>query len=163
MVAKRKPEPIRKRLTIPAINESVLAWFELQDDASASVRLLIQESIQRNGYVDIINRPVGQLPRRGRPPADGSRSTGRSIEEEDRPLGETDDVPWDEVESGDATISRADDELEEQVPQERAQTTSTAEQVEPEKPADSPATTTTKNNTTAAEPELEDIFGSMRD
>lgn len=68
MVAKKKPEPRRVRLTIPAADESSQAWIDLQDDASASMRMLIRESIQRDGYVDVVNRHVEQQPRRGRPP-----------------------------------------------------------------------------------------------
>lgn len=69
MPAKRKPEPWRSRLTVPAADTSCQKWLELQDDHSVSVRLLIRESIERHGYVDVMNRPVDQLPRRGRPPA----------------------------------------------------------------------------------------------
>ncbi|WP_394941182.1 hypothetical protein [Psychromicrobium sp. YIM B11713] len=68
MAAKRKPEPRRVRLTVPAVDESVLAWLDLQDNASASMRMLVRESIARDGYIDVINKPVEQLPRRGRPP-----------------------------------------------------------------------------------------------
>lgn len=68
MVAKTKPEPMRVRLTIPAADESSQAWINLQDDPSTSMRMLIRESIQRDGYVDVVNRPVEQQPRRGRPP-----------------------------------------------------------------------------------------------
>lgn len=68
MVAKTKPEPRRVRLTIPAADQSSQAWIDLQDDPSASMRMLIRESIQRDGYVDVVNRPVEQQPRRGRPP-----------------------------------------------------------------------------------------------
>lgn len=68
MVAKTKPDPRRVRLTIPAADESSQAWIDLQDDPSASMRMLIRESIQRDGYVDVVNRPVEQQPRRGRPP-----------------------------------------------------------------------------------------------
>ncbi|MGW1616938.1 hypothetical protein ACWCQZ_47720 [Streptomyces sp. NPDC002285] len=35
---------------------------------SQSLRLLIRESIQRDGHVDVHYKPVEQLPRRGRPP-----------------------------------------------------------------------------------------------
>ncbi|GAA1457498.1 hypothetical protein NE857_21780 [Nocardiopsis exhalans] len=62
MVAKKKPEPRRVRLTIPAADESSQTWIDHQDDASASMRMLIRESIQRDGYVDVVNRPVEQLP-----------------------------------------------------------------------------------------------------
>ncbi|SIO87037.1 hypothetical protein BQ8420_14785 [Nocardiopsis sp. JB363] len=56
------------RLTVPAADESSQAWIDLQDDPSTSMRMLIRESIQRDGYVDVVNRPVEQQPRRGRPP-----------------------------------------------------------------------------------------------
>ncbi|MBT8163792.1 MULTISPECIES: hypothetical protein [Arthrobacter] len=59
MAAKRKPEPRRVRLTIPQADESALAWVDLQDDASGSMRALIRESIARDGYIDVINKPVG--------------------------------------------------------------------------------------------------------
>lgn len=62
-----KPQPHRFRVSVPAADEAVVAWMELQDNASLSVRLLIRESIERNGYVDVMNKPVTQLPKRGRP------------------------------------------------------------------------------------------------
>lgn len=68
MAGKKKPEPRRVRLTIPAADESSQVWIDLQDDASVSMRMLIRESVQRDGYVDVVNRPVEQQPRRGRPP-----------------------------------------------------------------------------------------------
>lgn len=49
------------------VDDSVAEWMALQHDHSASLRLLVRESIQRDGYVDVVNRPVAQLPRRGRP------------------------------------------------------------------------------------------------
>lgn len=156
MVAKRKPEPIRKRLTIPQVNESVLAWFELQDDASASMRLLIQESIQRDGYIDIINRPVGQLPRRGRPPAEGVGPSGPVLTELAIDAGEDDEGIEDPEESATEQEESAAAQPTQEAPAKQV------EKTEPEKPADSPATKTQKNEP-AAEPELEDIFGSMRD
>lgn len=66
-----KTEPKRIRVNVPVADESVLAWFELQENHSLSVRQLIRESIERYGYVDIVNRPVAQLPKRGRPPVQG--------------------------------------------------------------------------------------------
>lgn len=62
-----KPEPKRIRVNVPAADESVLEWFELQENHSLSVRQLIRESIERHGYIDVVNRPVAQLPKRGRP------------------------------------------------------------------------------------------------
>ncbi|MBT8163184.1 MULTISPECIES: hypothetical protein [Arthrobacter] len=76
MAAKRKPEPRRIRLMIPRADESALAWIDLQDDASGSMRALIRGSIARDGYVDVINQPVERQPRRGRPPADINGQAG---------------------------------------------------------------------------------------
>lgn len=64
-----KPQPQRFRLSVPAADEAVLMWMELQDNPSSSVRMLIRESIERLGYVDVVNRPVVQLPPSGRPVA----------------------------------------------------------------------------------------------
>lgn len=68
MSAKRKPEPRRVRLTVPAADTSVTEWLDLQDDASVSMRYLVRESIEKDGYTDVVNRPVEKQPRRGRPP-----------------------------------------------------------------------------------------------
>jgi hypothetical protein len=61
----------RKRISIPKADDSVLAWWDVQKDAALSVRLLIRNEIERNGYTDAAYRPVAQLPRRGRPPGVG--------------------------------------------------------------------------------------------
>lgn len=75
----------RKRISIPKADDSVLAWWEVQKDSGLSVRLLIRNEIERNGYTDAAFRPVAQLPRRGRPPgadldgvedADGAEAIG---------------------------------------------------------------------------------------
>ncbi|MCB5280323.1 hypothetical protein [Arthrobacter sp. ES1] len=62
-----RPQPQRFRVNVPAADEAVLAWMALQDNHSLSVRMLIRESIERNGYIDVVNKPVDQLPKRGRP------------------------------------------------------------------------------------------------
>lgn len=56
------------RLSVPTADVSVLTWLDLQENPSHSIRHLIRESIERDGYVDLINQPVEQQPRRGRPP-----------------------------------------------------------------------------------------------
>lgn len=73
-----KPQPHRFRVSVPAADEAVVAWMELQDNQSLSVRMLIRESIERNGYIDVVNRPVSQLPRQGRPtgPSEEARAGG---------------------------------------------------------------------------------------
>jgi hypothetical protein len=72
MTRKAAVPPRKVRWTVPGVDNSVLEWLDTQDDVSQSLRLLIRESIQRDGYIDVVNRPVEQLPRRGRPPADES-------------------------------------------------------------------------------------------
>lgn len=62
-----KAAPQRFRVSVPAADEAVLAWMALQDNQSLSMRMLIRENIERNGYIDVVNRPVVQLPKRGRP------------------------------------------------------------------------------------------------
>lgn len=62
-----RPQPQRFRVNVPAADEAVLAWMALQDNHSLSVRMLIRESIERHGYIDVVNKPVDQLPKRGRP------------------------------------------------------------------------------------------------
>jgi hypothetical protein len=76
-VTTTKPQPHRFRLSVPAADEAVLAWMNLQDNPSLSVRMLIRESIERLGYVDVINRPVAQLPTRGRSVGPKEESTER--------------------------------------------------------------------------------------
>lgn len=62
-----KLQPHRYRVSVPRADEAVVEWMNLQDNQSLSVRMLIRESIERIGYVDVVNRPVTQLPKRGRP------------------------------------------------------------------------------------------------
>lgn len=59
--APAKPQPHRFRVSVPAADKAVLAWMDLQDNPSLSVRMLIRESIERLGYIDVVNRPVAQL------------------------------------------------------------------------------------------------------
>lgn len=61
-------EPRRLRWSVPAADVSVNRWLDVQESISSSLRLLIRESIEREGYIDVVNKPVEQLPRRGRPP-----------------------------------------------------------------------------------------------
>jgi hypothetical protein len=61
-------EPRRLRWSVPRVDVSTNQWLDMQNDISHSLQLLIRESIQRDGYIDVVNRPIEQLPRRGRPP-----------------------------------------------------------------------------------------------
>ncbi|MFD9868504.1 hypothetical protein ACFXI8_27050 [Streptomyces niveus] len=65
-------EPRKLRWTVPAADTSVIEWLNGQADISQSLRLLIRESIQRDGYIDVYYKPVEQLPRRGRPPLEST-------------------------------------------------------------------------------------------
>lgn len=69
-MASTPAEPRRLRWSVPAADVSSNRWLDEQENISRSLQLLIRESIQRDGYIDVVNRPIDQLPRRGRPPAD---------------------------------------------------------------------------------------------
>lgn len=57
---------LRYRLNVPPEDESVLQWLEKQKHPSISLRLLIKEDIQRNGFVDVTCRSVEPAVRRSR-------------------------------------------------------------------------------------------------
>ncbi|MFJ5071691.1 hypothetical protein ACIQC7_35275 [Kitasatospora sp. NPDC088556] len=67
-MANQSGEPRKVRWTVPAADTSVIEWLDQQENISQSLRQLIRESIQRDGYIDVFYKPVDQLPRRGRPP-----------------------------------------------------------------------------------------------
>lgn len=75
-MASQPGEPRKVRWTVPAADTSVIEWLNVQADISQSLRLLIRESIQRDGYVDVFYKPVEQLPRRGRPPLESTEQHG---------------------------------------------------------------------------------------
>ena len=70
-----RPASRRFRVSVPDTDESVLAWIGAQSDLSNSVRTLIRESIEKNGYRDATCYPVSQQPRRGRPPKNAEDET----------------------------------------------------------------------------------------
>jgi hypothetical protein len=89
----RKIPPQRYRLTVPVADEAVNRWLEMQDNASASVRMVIREYIERNGYNDATCGPVDQQPKRGRPVGSGSTQrfdTERDVDESDEGTDEID-------------------------------------------------------------------------
>lgn len=57
---------LRYRLNVPPEDESVLQWLKEQKHPSISLRLLIKEDIQRNGFVDVTCRSVEPAVRRSR-------------------------------------------------------------------------------------------------
>lgn len=84
-----KAEPRRLRWSVPRADESTNRWLDEQYDISRSLQLLIRESIQRDGYIDVVNRPVEQLPRRGRPPQ-GEQDPGRTEDQAQDDAGQDD-------------------------------------------------------------------------
>lgn len=86
-----RPTPKRFRVSVPETDESVLAWIGAQSDLSNSVRALIRESIERNGYRDATCYPVAQQPRRGRPPKNTDEAEDVTVPEMIKPVVEPDD------------------------------------------------------------------------
>lgn len=86
-----RPTPKRFRVSVPETDESVLAWIGAQSDLSNSVRALIRESIERNGYRDATCYPVVQQPRRGRPPKNTDEVEDATVPEMIKPVVEPDD------------------------------------------------------------------------
>lgn len=86
-----RPTPKRFRVSVPETDESVLAWIGAQSDLSNSVRALIRESIERNGYRDATCYPVVQQPRRGRPPKNTDEAEDATVPEMIKPVVQPDD------------------------------------------------------------------------
>lgn len=57
----------RCRFSVPKADTSVNDWMSMQSNLSISLRMLIGEAIERDGYVDITCKRKEQLPKRGRP------------------------------------------------------------------------------------------------
>ena len=57
----------RYRFQVPAADESVQEWLAAQINMSNSLRQLIREDIQKNGFTDVTCRAVEQGAKRGRP------------------------------------------------------------------------------------------------
>ena len=55
------------KLGIPLADASVLKWLEGQDNMSDSIRQLIRQDIEKNGYDDIFCRDIVPGAKRGRP------------------------------------------------------------------------------------------------
>mgnify|MGYP000440756037 CR=1 FL=1 len=136
-----RPASKRFRVSVPEVDESVLAWIGAQSDLSASVRALIREAIERNGYRDATCYPVVQQPRRGRPPK-------QSFDDE---------VEVDEprIETGDKIVGTVDAGYRDVL------TPSTREGIGVNKPIASDDDT--KSEMTIADlSSVEDVFGSLR-
>lgn len=89
-----RPTSRRFRVSVPDTDESVLTWIGAQSDLSASVRALIRESIEKNGYRDATCYPVQQQPRRGRPPkpADDEVDVTTVLEPVAEPVAQSDEM-----------------------------------------------------------------------
>lgn len=88
-----RPTPKRFRVSVPETDESVLAWIGAQSDLSNSVRALIRESIERNGYRDATCYPVVQHPRRGRPPKNTDEAEDATVlEPVAEPVAQSDEM-----------------------------------------------------------------------
>ncbi|MEH1587992.1 hypothetical protein [Cutibacterium avidum] len=70
----------RVRFSVPPADVSVGSWLDAQYSISESLRALIRDAIRRDGIVDVINRPVRQEPRRGRPPRIGNEPADQVVE-----------------------------------------------------------------------------------
>ena len=134
-----RPTPKRFRVSVPETDESVLAWIGAQSDLSNSVRALIRESIERNGYRDATCYPVQQQPRRGRPPK-------QSFDDEvDAPESTADDKIVGAFDEGNRVVLTA----------------STREGLGVNRPT-TPDDNTKPEMTIADPPSVEDVFGSLR-
>jgi len=71
----RRASSHRFTVRVPTVDTSVRAWWAAQDDPSASVRALIRDEVTKHGFTDTVNRPVTQLPRRGRPPLSDTQAS----------------------------------------------------------------------------------------
>lgn len=76
-------ESSRYRFSVPVRDESVERWIAEQSTLSHSLRQIIREAIERDGFVDVTCRPVKQLPRRGRPPQDSTTGSAPEPEKAD--------------------------------------------------------------------------------
>lgn len=134
-----RPAPKRFRVSVPETDESVLAWIGAQSDLSNSVRALIRESIEKNGYRDATCYPVQQQPRRGRPPK-------QSFDDEvDAPESTADDKIVGAFDEGNRVVLTA----------------STREGLGVNRPT-TPDDDTKPEMTIADPPSVEDVFGSLR-
>ena len=134
-----RPTPKRFRVSVPETDESVLAWIGAQSDLSNSVRALIRESIERNGYRDATCYPVVQQPRRGRPPKQPFD------DEADAPESTADDKIVGAFDEGNRVVLTA----------------STREGLGVNRPT-TPDDDTKPEMTIADPPSVEDVFGTLR-
>lgn len=123
------PDTVRRiNLSVPAADESVLRWFDVQDNKSISVRMIVREYIERHGFTDPMCLPVEQGPRRGRPPMGGAGQMTTYEQSKGLVLVNNDSADAEDDERDDAEVAAKIDE--------RIESSSTA-QPEPETSASS--------------------------
>ncbi|WP_156888118.1 hypothetical protein [Microbacterium indicum] len=87
------PAPPRKvQLTVPPADTTVSEWLDAQYSSSESIRRLIRESVAREGFVDVANRPVT-------PPKNPVRIAETFPGDPDEPFDVVDPDPAPEVEA----------------------------------------------------------------
>ena len=74
---------VRRRLSVPYEDESVIRWLDCQVNMSVSLRSLIREDIRKNGYTDVTCREVVQGPKVGRP--SNAEIAARTVVETEEP------------------------------------------------------------------------------
>lgn len=60
MPNKARPTMERRRLSFPSTDTTVRDWLSAQSDPSASMRLIIRDTVAREGYSDVMCRRVEQ-------------------------------------------------------------------------------------------------------
>ena len=102
----RRHNSLRKRVSVPRADVSTLEWMDAQENISFSVRALIHDYIEHEGYSDPTARPVTQLPRRGRPPREGAAQAASVIHEAGQQTSEPSDaVRESDGQSGQSAVS----------------------------------------------------------
>lgn len=124
----RPVEDHRYTLKVPRVDTSVSQWWDAQHDPSASVRALVREEIMRHGFTDTVNRPVGPMPRRGRPPGSGRPD----FEAEDQVTGDGQSLAAEpELEAAPGTRHQAQAETQAKAAEPAVQAAEPAEPAEP--------------------------------
>lgn len=146
------------QLTVPPADTTMNEWLDLQYSAADSIRKLIRESVAREGFIDVANRPV-------RPPAHpiyvaedfpdepAAPPSDESVSARDKPSPRRKPTP------APAPTSTADPAGETAEPELRA-----AERAKPEPRADTPRPPTAKTRRPRAEDRsaadtIDDILG----
>lgn len=153
MAGKEPRQSHRFTLRVPAADTSVSAWWAAQDDASASVRKLVRDEIQRHGLTDTANRPVSQLPKRGRP-----SFAERVLEPDDDMAAALEAPSADPAELTDADLDRALESLAAQPSARAAAGTAHPAANSPES-ADAPEQAPPEDIAQGAQVDMDAIFG----